>query len=136
MATEKQILVNYQVAKNKAQELETEAAKLKQLANGNFYNSITEVRAIWKGENAELFVQKCNRLKEEMLSTAKTLSTIASNVRTSAKNIYDAEMENLRILQESKKILSSIDLTKLQQKADTGYNEGMGGVGGIGGGSR
>ena len=136
MATEKQVLMNYQVAKNKAQELETEAGKLKQLANGKFQNSVTDVQAIWKGDNAELYIQKCNRLKEEMLSTARTLSTIASNVRTRAKNTYDAEMENIRIMQEKQKALMGEGVGNLEQWKHTGTNVGMGSISGNGGGSR
>lgn len=100
MATEKQISVNYSQAKSCASTMEEEADKLRKLAEQEFGASIAEIRTAWKGENAELYIQKCEQLKEEMLSTAKTLAAIASAVRSQAQAIYNAEMENLRIIQE------------------------------------
>lgn len=100
MATEGQITMNYTQAKACASELEDEADKLKKLADREFASSIAELQTAWKGENAELYVKKCEQLKEEMLSTAKALTTIASGIRSNAKAIYDAEMENLRLMQK------------------------------------
>lgn len=100
MATEGQITVNYTQAKTCASELEDEADKLKKLADSDFAMSIAGVQAAWKGENAELYIKKCEQLKEEMLYTAKSLTKIASSIRSNAKAIYDAEMENLRLMQK------------------------------------
>ena len=99
MASEHQISVNYNQARACASELEEEAGRLKKLADSDFSASIEELRLAWKGENAELYTQKCEQLREEMLGTAKTLVSVAESIRTSAKAIYDAEMENIRIMQ-------------------------------------
>lgn len=115
MASEKQILINYNQAKSCAASLEEEASRLKKLADSEFSASIAELRSAWKGENAELYTQKCEQLKGEMLGTAKTLVSVASSIRTRAKAIYDAEMENIRLFQtRSAEAASTVQAPSIQ----------------------
>lgn len=115
MASEKQILINYNQAKSCAASLEEEASRLKKLADSEFSASIAELRSAWKGENAELYTQKCEQLKGEILGTAKTLVSVASSIRTRAKAIYDAEMENIRLFQtRSAEAASTVQAPSIQ----------------------
>lgn len=115
MASERQILINYNQVKSCAASLEEEASRLKKLADSEFSASIAELRSAWKGENAELYTQKCEQLKGEMLGTAKTLVSIASNIRARAKAIYDAEMESIRLFQtKAAKATATTQTTPMQ----------------------
>jgi uncharacterized protein YukE len=53
--------------------------------------------ASWKGDNAKAYIGKGSRLQENIRGTAGELRSIAAEIRTIAKRIYDAEMAALAI---------------------------------------
>ncbi len=100
MASRYQISMDFGQAKRKADELERIADELGRLAGTEFADTLNNLGNNWKGDNAQAYIQKGMSLKEKMENTAGSLRASASTIRTVAKNIYDAEMEALRIAEE------------------------------------
>lgn len=97
--TEATIFLNFQKAKQQADELEQIAGDLSKLSSKSLNDVLQNVSANWKGESASQYLSKGSILQEDLTETAKSLLDIASEIRTIAKRIYDAEMEALRIAQ-------------------------------------
>lgn len=102
MTSEKTIKINFQQAKQQANRLDEIAEEMKNLSERDFADTMQIVRSNWRGENADLYISKGTRLQGNMTSTANSLHAIASEIRTVAKRIYEAEMKALRIAQERK----------------------------------
>lgn len=95
MRTENQIRASYNEACNAANELEDVANSLNRLAQNDFGGVLNMLRGAWSGENADRFMGKGEKVKNEIMSTAKTLRNHASDLRQSAKNTYQREMTEL-----------------------------------------
>ena len=91
------IIFNYRKALEQASKLEDAAAKYQNLADGAFENTLNTISADWEGDNASLYRQKGEQLREKMTGTAGSLKAAAATIRVIAKNIYDAEMRNWEI---------------------------------------
>lgn len=98
MNTEYQIKMDYNNANNTANELENIAASLTFVANSDLNGVLSELKGIWKGENAERFLQKGSIVKNNILSTAKVIRNNAAALREEAKNTYNTEMKALELL--------------------------------------
>lgn len=100
MASRYQIQMDFQKATQKAGELDQIADNLSKLAGTDLSNTLNSLNNDWKGDNATAYLKKGYGLKERMDSTVKDLRATAGTIRSIAKNIYDAEMEALRIAEE------------------------------------
>lgn len=97
MASRHSIEFDFHKAEAQADKLDTIADQLAALSNRKFGNAMQHLSSNWKGENASLYLDKGGRLQEKMDGTAGELHSIASEIRSVARRIYEAEMEALRI---------------------------------------
>lgn len=88
---------NYNRAIQQASELDEIANNLSRLTSSEFAETMQNISANWKGENANKYLKKGERLQSDMSSTAKSLHGVASEIRRIAKRIYDAEMYALAL---------------------------------------
>lgn len=102
MATKYSIQMDFNKAKRQAQELDDIAYRLDKTANKNLSDSLNALNGDWKGENADKYIKKGFILKEDINETAKSIHKVAALIRTVAKEIYDTEMKNLRIVEGPK----------------------------------
>lgn len=98
--SEATIYFNFEQAKRQANELDALANRLSKMATSDLDGAMQTVSANWKGSNASAYLSKGNKLENEMVSTANSLHKVASDIRTIAQNIYNAEMRALAIAQE------------------------------------
>ena len=97
MKTSTQIKLNYREAMQQARDLDTLAGKIRNTANQKVEESMQLLSSGWKGNNASEFLKKYSELKRQILESADELSSIADDIRTTARIIYNAEMEAVRI---------------------------------------
>lgn len=102
MSTLSQIQFNYRQALRQADTLETIAADLSRVAKTDMENSMRTLANGWKGSNASAFIAKEIRVQKNVSDLAKSVRSIASDIRRVAWTIYQAEMEAVRIAQERK----------------------------------
>lgn len=100
MASRYQIQMNFSQAERKAAELDDIAGDLTRLSGTDLQNTLNSLGNNWKGENAGLYIGKGFQLIENMEKTAASLRQTAETIRSVARNIYNAEMEALRIAEE------------------------------------
>ena len=100
MASRYQIQMDFSRATQKASDLDNIANDLSRLSGTDLQNTLNSLSNDWKGDNATLYIQKGFSLKENLDETVKSIRNTASTIRSIAKNIYDAEMEALRIAEE------------------------------------
>ena len=100
MATRESIEFNFKQARRQADQLDNIADNLNGLAKDKLYDSMQTLSQNWRGENANAYLAKGNALQGEISSSASELHSIAADIRTIAQNIYNAEMEALRIAEE------------------------------------
>ena len=85
------IEMNFRQAKQQAAQLEELAARLENLAKQDLQETMQELSGVWKGENAEAYMRKGNRLEENIAATAAKLKQIAT---------YETEMRAREIAAE------------------------------------
>lgn len=91
------ITFNYNRAMQQASELDEIANSLSNLTTSDFEGTLQNISVNWKGENARQYLKKGERLQTDMRSTVRSLHSVASEIRTVAKRIYDAEMYALAL---------------------------------------
>lgn len=96
MASKYEIEMDFEEAKAQAQKLDDAADSLSQISSVKFETTLENIAASWRGESANLYLQKGEMLQGQMNGTASELRSIAAEIRRIAKKIYDAEMENYR----------------------------------------
>ncbi|MBD5459952.1 MAG: WXG100 family type VII secretion target [Lachnospiraceae bacterium] len=100
MASRYQIQMDFNKAGQKANDLDDIADRLSRIADTDLQNVLNSLGSDWKGDNAGAYIQKSQGVREHMQETVKDLRNTATTIRTIAKNIYDAEMEAVRIAEE------------------------------------
>lgn len=100
--SEHAIKINFQKARQQAAKLDEIADTLKNLSEHEFADTMQTIRNNWRGENADIYINKGFNLQGNMTQTANSFHAIASEIRTIAQRIYDAEMNALRIAQHRK----------------------------------
>lgn len=91
------IKMDYNNAIKQAEKLEKLARDLKQIAQTQLQECLSNVDRSWKSTSSVKYINKGKKLREEILSRAKNLEKTAETIRTIAKNVYDAEMRSLEI---------------------------------------
>lgn len=100
MASRYQIQMDFDKAARQANELDNIANNLGTISSKDLPDILDQLRGDWKGDNADKYIGKGFVLTENMQKTADAIRQTAATIRTIAKNIYDAEMEALRIAEE------------------------------------
>lgn len=97
MASRSKIQFDFNQAKRQARKIDDIADDLSNLSQKKLESALQTLSVHWKGVNASAYLDKGDRLQDEINKTAKELRSIASDIRTIAQRIYNAEMEVLRI---------------------------------------
>ena len=98
--TEYEITFNYQKAMNQAAELKAIASSLKKVGETQLAECLGKISKNWLGSNSEDFVAKGKKMETKIEKSSKSITLTAGAIETMAKNIYNAEMEALRIARE------------------------------------
>ena len=85
------IAFNYNEAVKQANKLEQISEELQNLIEGTLKNWQSELECTWKGDSAQIYLQRTEKLYKDINQTAKITSAVATAVRISAKNIKVAE---------------------------------------------
>lgn len=100
MASESEIKIHFQQAVRQAEELEETAGELRKLAREELGQALQNLSGVWKGEAADSYLNRGTRLETKMEKSAKDLEVTAAVIRSTAKRIYDAEMQAYRLAKE------------------------------------
>lgn len=92
-----EIRMDYDRAVRQANSLDEIARDLKNTANRDLQNCMSQISSNWTGNNSTAYVRKCGVLKSNIVKTAESLSRTADTIRRIAKNTYDAEMRALNL---------------------------------------
>lgn len=97
-----QIQMDFTNAIRQADSLAQTANELRNTASRDFQDCISEISHNWTGSNSTAYISKCRSLQEKISKTADKLDRTADTIKKIARNIYDAEMNALRIAQTRK----------------------------------
>ena len=97
MATRASIEFDFKQALSQADRVEQIADSLSKLSGNKFEGTMQNLSINWKGESANKYLAKGERLQGKMNVTANDLRRIASDIRRIARNLYNAEMAALEI---------------------------------------
>ena len=99
MKTRSEIDIDFKAMMRQAERLEELASDMENLSKSSLDSTLQNIALNWKGENANLYLGKGDRLKGNIMTTARELKQIAENIKAKARYIYSKEMEALRIAQ-------------------------------------
>lgn len=97
MASYATINFNYRKAINQANRLEDLADELKRIANRDVDGALDQVARSWKGDSSQLFLQKGDKAKNDLLRSASQLQNTANAIRRAAENVRRAEIRAKQI---------------------------------------
>ncbi len=100
MASKYRIKMDFKEAKRQADELDDIADNLRNVADRDLEQAMAALNSGWKGDSATLYLNKVNSVKEKTYREVRDLQSIASDIRRTARIIYEAEMEAWRIAHE------------------------------------
>lgn len=109
MNSEYSIMLDFQQAKARADELDEIASQIKNLTEKDFEADLQVLSKAWQGEAANQFLKKGILMKNKMLETAKSLNETAKTIRSTAKRTYDAEMRALELAKQREYLLSKLN---------------------------
>ena len=96
--TRDQVQLNYEEAIRQSERINSALDKLRQA--DNIHDSMNSISSDWRGDNANSFLKIFNELGLIFRKITDRLAGIETWIRDSAKRIYDAEMEAIRIAEE------------------------------------
>ena len=94
------IRMDFNEALADARRLDETAERMNSLAERDFQESINNLSYAWTGNNANIFREKEESVRREILENVKNLRNVADDIRTIARRIYEAEMRALEIARE------------------------------------
>lgn len=97
MASEQTIQFNYNKAIQQANSLMDISNDIRKIATDKLNDSIQAIDKNWDGANSKKFIAKSKKLKDEVEDSANDIRKISDAIKKMAKEIYDAEMESIRI---------------------------------------
>lgn len=100
--TKFELYCNFVAAKDKADELDNIANKMRKVATDKLCDELQTLSNSWTGEGAEVYRRKGKEMIVQIEMSADNLKKIASTIRTVAERIYNTEMRALQIAQERK----------------------------------
>lgn len=102
MSTLSEIYFNYNKAVSQARQLDSAAAKLKQTAQNDMTEILNKVYVSWKSDSSPQYIKKGEKVRNDIVTTSRNLSSIAQAIRTIAERVKEAELEAWRIANERK----------------------------------
>lgn len=83
--------------KDLAQKMREIAASLKKVAESDYADGLSAVKASWSGDSADAFLSKAAKVGDETAHTAGTLAEAADTLELIAKNYADAELRAIEL---------------------------------------
>ena len=102
MKSSTQIRFDFQNAKQQANRLDELASDLEQQVIRKMSDTSQQLHTAWTGDSANRFVAKQGELQEKIRSTSRSLRELANEIRSIAKQVYDAEMQAYYIAIQSR----------------------------------
>ena len=109
MKSETQIRGDFRAACSRAEEIDRIAQDRGGVARRDMEGTLDDLSRAWRGESAQKFTAKTEKLQTDIQGDAKDLESIADAIRRAAKIMYDAEMEALRIARERARIKRELE---------------------------
>lgn len=100
MRTSSEIFFDFTNARHQADRLDSMADKLSRQTVKGMEQAAQSAAQAWAGDNGTRYVQKGADLKNQINQTVTELRSVAADIRSVAKTVYNAEMETLRIAQQ------------------------------------
>lgn len=97
MTTREGIEFNFRKALSQADRIDEVADRLHKLSSDRFGSTLQILSENWNGENACLYLKKGSELREEMTRVSAEFHRIASDIRTVARRIRNADIAALNI---------------------------------------
>jgi uncharacterized protein YukE len=91
------IVFDYEATIRQAEKLESLAERLKNIAENDLEDVLSEVNQGWQGENATKFLRKGDTMKGKVLVSGEDLREIARTMRRMADNLRDSEERAARV---------------------------------------
>lgn len=91
------INMNYKKAMAKADELDELAASIAKMASSELGGAMQVISNNWKGESADIFINKGMSLQNQIVSTSKKLKETAAAIRNIANRTRNAELRALEL---------------------------------------
>lgn len=100
MSKELSINVDLSRANKNADDIDEVAKKMSTLLSKDYDDIMRLIAVNWNGNVAKDYLDKCTNLQDIINTTVTNLQKTASNIRSVAKTIYIAEMQNLKLIEE------------------------------------
>jgi len=97
MKSKRDIEMNFTRAVSQSQELEAISKELSDIATKDIAEKLRNLTSYWQGDNSQSFMNKGEKLSEEMLETAEELNRIAKSIKSTASIVYTAEKTAMQI---------------------------------------
>lgn len=91
------ISIQYGLTRALARQLQAEAEKIKSNSDGKLASIKADIYGVWRGENADRYLQKMDMLGIKMTDNAKGIEDSARLIDQMAVNIYRAELQAIEI---------------------------------------
>ena len=91
---------NYSRAQNLASSIVTNVEKINSLDDKRLKVVMQLIADTWEGENSQKYIAKCETVLGTIIGVAGSAISVAATINEIARNIYEAEMEALRIEEE------------------------------------
>lgn len=100
--SEYMIKMDFKNAMNQADKLEDAARDIEKTAKTDLAECMKRIGKSWKGESANAYRQKGQKVAEKLIAIAKKLHKTAETIREIAENTYRAEMKALELANKRK----------------------------------
>lgn len=97
------IRMDFRNANNCANQLEEAGQQLRNMANNKFQSEINMISQSWNGKCANVYINKCDMLRNQMFDTSRQLINTANTIRMIAKTTYTAELNSIQIATKNRK---------------------------------
>lgn len=94
------IKMDYDLTLKQADQLETIAAKIDDIGRAKFADTLQQISASWKGDNAVKYLQLGEQLQEAICQNASYLGDIAEEIRLLAKRLREEDMSAAAIVKQ------------------------------------
>ncbi|MCR5109039.1 MAG: hypothetical protein K6B28_12865 [Lachnospiraceae bacterium] len=98
LKSRRDIEIDFMRACRQSEELMEISSGLVKIAGSGLEDTMLLLRRSFKGNNAELFYNKAEKLKNELLEDAEELANVAGSIYAMANVVYEAEMKALEMV--------------------------------------
>lgn len=89
--------IDFEMMMMQANTLERIAEQMETLGSKSFETTLQSIAASWKGDNANLYLEKGEILKNNTITTAQNLRDIAQSLKARTKFLYSREKAAIEI---------------------------------------